>query len=184
MLTASVAGFQLWRDDIRLPTKLQWMGPAVAAFVMSVAGMLLYETVGRDLINPTSVLTAMSSRGFRDSQFLGFATYFVIVNATLEELFWRGVVLNELKGLALRQRSFGTWWTAASFGAWHYLVMRLLLRGFWPLVAAAFIMLCGIFLDLVYQRTRNILLAIVWHALVFDVPIILIFGIVLANSKG
>jgi membrane protease YdiL (CAAX protease family) len=103
--------------------------------------------------------------------------YFVPVNAVLEELFWRGVVLNELRGLDEQDYVAGSVWTAFTFAVWHYLVLRLLLRHGWAEATVLGILAAGMFFSWLYRRTGSIVIPILWHGLVFDLGILLIFRV-------
>ena len=50
------------------------------------------------ILDAPDIPAIVTGRGFHAAWLLPFGVYFVAANATLEELFWRGVVLNELRG--------------------------------------------------------------------------------------
>ena len=125
-------------------------------------------------------MSVVTERGFRNAAWLlPFGFYFVPVNATLEELFWRGVVLNELRGTGETIWTIGALWTAFTFAAWHFLVLRLLLRPGWAELAVLGILAAGIFLAWLYRQTHSIIVPILWHGLIFDLALIVVFGAVL-----
>jgi membrane protease YdiL (CAAX protease family) len=110
------------------------------------------------------------------------AVYFIIVNAILEELFWRGVILNELDEVTKSWRMFGTAWTATTFAAWHYLVLRALLQPGYAELTVLGVLGMGIFTSWLYRKTQSIIVPILWHALVFDLSIIAIFAAMILRS--
>lgn len=168
-------------DSFRAPTRTQWTAVFVATAIMGPLSVWVYSHLGDLFINRQNVLSMVTSRGFRLTQISWFGFYFIPVNAILEELFWRGVVLNELKGATPAAQRFGTAWTAVTFAAWHFLVLRLLLRPMWAEAVLGLIMCAGFFLEWVYERAERITVPILWHALVFDLPLVLIFASVLKH---
>ena len=179
LLPASLWGYRLWRGDLRWPTRREWAIVILATVAMLPASVLLYSLIGSRLMSASDILHVLTYRGFQAAWYLPVTFYFVPVNAILEELFWRGVVLNELKGMNEAQWTLGASWTAFTFAAWHYLVLRLLLRPGWAELSVAVILAAGIFLDWLYRRTKSIIVPILWHGLVFDLALLVIFGVML-----
>ena len=140
---------------------------------------LVWDWIGTQFINPHDLLHVVTLRGFRARWLLPLGCYFVPVNAILEELFWRGVILNELRGTGDAAWTVGAGWAILAFGAWHYLVLRLLLRPGWAEASVLLIVAAGIFLAWLYRATRSIVVPILWHSLVFDLALIVIFAAVL-----
>ena len=131
------------------------------------------------LDSPELLRSVVTERGFRTAWLLPFGVYFVAVNATLEELFWRGVVLNELRGTGDTIWTLGAVWTALTFAAWHYLVLRLLLRPGWAEVTVLGVLAAGIFFAWLYRKTHSIIVPILWHGLLFDFALVVVFRAVL-----
>jgi len=90
------------------------------AIVMPLA-LLVYAHIGTDFLSPSNLRHVVTERGFQSRWLWPLGFYFVPVNAVLEELFWRGVVLNELRGMDEGSWLFGVSSTL-TFAAWHYLV--------------------------------------------------------------
>jgi membrane protease YdiL (CAAX protease family) len=172
-------GRRLWRDDWKKPTASQWGALAVGLLVALPLFWEGYAVIGRRLLDAGSLLQVLTQRGFQARWLLPLGLYFVPVNALLEELFWRGVVLNELRGLGGKAWTAGTVWTALTFAAWHWLVIRLLLRPGWSEAAVLGILAAGVFFSWLYRRTGSIVVPILWHSFVFDLAIIIIFAAVL-----
>jgi membrane protease YdiL (CAAX protease family) len=182
LLPAAVWGRPLWRSAWRMPTARQWAALAVGAAVSLPLFVAAYAVIGARLMDAHALLGVVTQRGFRARWLLPLGLYFVPVNAILEELFWRGVVLNELRGLRQTEWTFGALWTAVTFAAWHWLVLRLLLRPGWAELAVLGIVAAGIFFSWLYRRTGSILLPILWHGLVFDLALILVFAAILRGG--
>ena len=176
LLPAALWGRRLWRGAWRGPTRTQWLALLAAVLVAVPLFLLGYALLGRAVMSAQDVLSVMTRRGFAARELLPLGLYFVPVNATLEELFWRGVVLNELRGLDETAWTFGVAWTAATFAAWHWLVLRLLLRPGWAELTVLGILGAGVLFSWLYRRTGSIIVPILWHALVFDLALIAVFA--------
>lgn len=179
LLPAALWGHGLWRASLRWPTRGQGAVIGAVTLVSIPLVLIAYHVIGTYFIDPQDLRSVVKARGFGDAWFWPLACYFVPVNATLEELFWRGVVLNELRGMNDAAWSFGAVWTALAFGGWHYLVLRLLLRHGWAEATVLGIIAAGVFLAWLYRRTGSILVPILWHGLVFDLALLVVFGAVL-----
>ncbi len=179
LLPAAIWGRRLWRGALRWPNLRQWTCLIAALIVVVPLSLFLYSELGRTILSAHDLTSVVTRRGFRAAEFLPVGIYFVAVNATLEELFWRGVVLNELRGTSEAVWTVGAVWTAFAFAAWHYLVLRLLLRPGWAEATVVAIVLAGVFFAWLYRQTKSIIVPILWHGLIFDLGLIVVFGAVL-----
>ncbi len=179
LLPAAVLGRRLWLPAVKRPTRGQWLALAVAVAAVLPLAPIVWGVLGTRFISPHDLLSVVTARGFRAAWLLPLGFYFVPVNAALEELFWRGVILNELRGTGDTLWTIGAVWTACTFAAWHFLVLNLLLRPGWSEAAVLLILAAGIFLAWLYRRTHSIIVPILWHGLVFDLALIVIFAAVL-----
>ena len=179
LLPAALWERRLWRGALRWPNLRQWACLLLALAAVVPLSLFLYSELGRTILNAHDLTSVVTERGFRTAEFLPVAVYFVAVNATLEELFWRGVVLNELRGTSEAVWTVGAVWTAFAFAGWHYLVLRLLLRPGWAEATVVAIVLAGVFFAWLYRQTKSIIVPILWHGLIFDLGLIVVFGAVL-----
>jgi len=179
LLPAALWGRRLWRGAVRWPTRRQWACLLAALVCVVPLSLLLYTEIGQRLLDVPDFDDVVTGRGFHSAWLLPFGVYFVVVNATLEELFWRGVVLNELRGTSEAVWTLGAVWTAFAFAAWHYLVLRLLLRPGWAEATVLAILAAGILFAWMYRQTKSIIVPILWHGLVFDLGLVVVFGVVL-----
>jgi membrane protease YdiL (CAAX protease family) len=164
----------LWLPDVKLPTAKQWLIVSVAAVVMWLIAIGAYLVVGPVLVSATSVLQAMTQRGYNPAYILPFAIYFVCVNSTLEELFWRGVVFNELEHLDKPWVGAGYAWATVTFAGWHYLVMRVMLKPGLAELSVLGVFCIGVACSFAYRQTKSIVMAILVHAIA-DLGIIAVF---------
>ena len=176
---AAVGGRTLGRGALRGPTGRQGAALGAAIAVVLPLTLFVYSEIGRNLFNAVDLRSVVTERGFQTAWLLPFGVYFVAVNATLEELFWRGVVLNELRGTGETIWTLGAIWTAFTFAAWHYLVLRLLLRPGWAELTVVGVLGAGIFFAWLYRRTHSIIVPILWHGLLFDFALVVVFRAVL-----
>lgn len=181
LLPAVIANRKLWWHGFHRPTVRQWLALFVASFGLCVVGYFSYKLTGTMIVERDAVLEVLTSRGYDARWLLPMAVYFIIVNATMEELFWRGVVLNELKFVDEKWRLFGIGWTAVTFAAWHYIVIRLLVRPPWAELVILSLVAMGFFTSWLYRKYDSILLPILWHALVFDLMVIVVFVALVAT---
>ena len=175
LLPAAIWGRHLWRGALRWPTRRQWIVLLAAVAVVLPLTLFVYGKIGSEIFDATDLRSVVTRRGFQTAWLLPFGVYFVAVNATLEELFWRGVVLNELRGTGETIWTLGAVWTAFTFAAWHYLVLRLLLRPGWAEATVLGILGAGIFFAWMYRRTHSIIVPILWHGLLFDFALVAVF---------
>jgi membrane protease YdiL (CAAX protease family) len=179
LLPAAVWGRRLWRGAVRWPSGRQWAWLLAALVCVVPLSLFGYSEIGGRILDTPDIGSVVTGRGFHAAWMLPFGVYFVAVNATLEELFWRGVVLNELRGTSEAVWTAGAVWTAFTFAAWHYLVLRLLLRPGWAEATVLAILAAGVFFSWLYRQTHSIIVPILWHGLVFDLGLVVVFGAVL-----
>jgi membrane protease YdiL (CAAX protease family) len=177
MLPAVIWGWRLWKPHVFMPSARQWAIAAAVAALSSLIAISAYRMTGDIIVSKQDVLQVLTTRGFEATYLLPLAMYFVFVNATLEELFWRGVVLNELDYVGAKWRRAGYIWTGVAFAAWHWLVLRALLRPGWAEAAVVGVVAMGFLTSWLYRRTQSIVVPIIWHAFVFDLAIIAMFAV-------
>jgi membrane protease YdiL (CAAX protease family) len=182
LLPAAVFGRRLWLPAVHWPSRRQWLALMIGAGIVLPLAPLVWTWIGARFISPHDLLAVVTARGFRARWLIPLGFYFVPVNAVLEELFWRGVILNELRGTGKTAWTIGACWAIFTFAAWHYLVLRLLLRPGWAEASVLLIVAAGVFLAWLYGATKSIIVPILWHGLVFDLALILIFAAVLHTA--
>jgi membrane protease YdiL (CAAX protease family) len=168
-----------WIGTLCRPTLAQTLALAAAIAVAVPAAGAVYLRIGTAIIDPHAMIESLAARGFTPGWLAALGAYFVAVNSTVEELFWRGVILNNLDKTRSGRPTAAANWTAFSFAAWHYLALRLLLRAPWAAFMVFALFGVGLFLSWLYRQTGSLLLTILWHGLVFDLPLIVILALVL-----
>jgi membrane protease YdiL (CAAX protease family) len=179
LLPAAIRGRRLWMPALRPPSAREWALLATAAVILLPVDLFLYHVVGAGIVDPKSVMRVFTRLGFRSQWFVALGVYFVLINAIIEELFWRGTVLNLLTSRTYASERGAAIWTALTFGTWHYLIVRLLVRPGWALVTVQCIVFAGVFFRWLYRRSGSIIVPMLWHGLVFDLPLIAILAVVM-----
>lgn len=171
-----VGGFLLRSPGLPDPERIfpfrrrHLLGVVLAANAVAV---LCYVLVGAALLNRPQVLGLLAGRGLTPSTYFLLFPYFGLVNPLAEEFFWRGGVYATLR------RLFTSPLAAAGiagvlFGAWHWLVFRLFVAPVVALAATGVVVLVGLVLTFVYERTRRLSYAVALHALAGDAPLLLV----------
>lgn len=135
--------------------------------------LLLYFLVGAALLDRPHVLGLLERNGLPPAAYPFLFPYFAFVNPLAEELFWRGGVY-----AAFRHRfptpAPAVLLASLFFGAWHWLVMRLFVPPLAALGATLGVVLVGVALTIVYERTRRLAYSIALHALAADAPLLIL----------
>jgi membrane protease YdiL (CAAX protease family) len=135
--------------------------------------LLLYLLVGAALLDRPHILGFLSARGLGPASYLWLFPYFALVNPLAEEFFWRGGVYATFRHLFASPLAAALV-AAAVFGAWHWMVFRLFVAPVVALIATGGVVLVGLALTLVYERTRRLAYAVALHALAGDAPLLLL----------
>ena len=163
-----------WSEHLGRPTVRQLLIVAVAGLLFSAYTYYAYHLLGTHIFNRTGALASLNSRGFQPTWLIPMSIYFVTVNPLIEELFWRGVVLNELSTRETKLFSTPVLWTNFLFAAWHVLVVRLFVAPLFMFVAVCVVLSVGLFLSWLYRHTNSLILPALWHAIVFDMAVVVI----------
>ena len=138
------------------------------------ATLFLYKHVGDFLLDSNQAMKVLSEQGYRRETFVGLSLYFIAINPILEELFWRGVVLNALTNMKLPFAAFPLLWSSFSSAVFHYSILRMILHPPGAEIGVIGLTIYGAFLAVVYKRSKSILVAIVAHASLTDLSVILL----------
>lgn len=163
----------LWIEDLKVLSFKTFLSIVLFSSISVGFAILIFDSIGSLFLDFQIVRATLMNFEFK-TEFLGLLSiYFITVNPVLEELFWRGTIQNRLKKIELPARLCVAI-ASICFGAWHYMVLRLLLKsGYSELVTLA-IIACGFGFGYLYERTRSLTVPIVVHSLVCDLPIIVV----------
>jgi membrane protease YdiL (CAAX protease family) len=151
---------------------------AAVGAIFGVVTIFLHAQIGAFLVQRQHALSAMAMCGFQISWLVPLSIYFFTVNPVVEELFWRGVVLNDLCDSDTKMLSAPYIWTNVSFAAWHVLVVRLFVSPMLIPLAVVIVASVGFFLSWLYRRTGSVIVPMLWHGLVFDMAVIVLLWLI------
>lgn len=165
-----------WRKGWRLPTKKQVK--ILVAFCMGFVALalFLYETMGDYFLSTPDVFGLLLHLGHKNSRFIPMSLYFIFVNSTLEEMFWRGVILTKLDQLTPRLKYFGIIWSSIAYALYHYSILQLVVYPFWAVFGVFALTFNGFVLAVIYRRTHSLVLASLYHALSTDLTAIVLLA--------
>jgi membrane protease YdiL (CAAX protease family) len=167
-----------WQSHLILPTVRQVCTIAAVGLALGVATFALHACIGNFVLERQHALAAMAMRGFQIRWLVPLSIYFVTVNPVVEELFWRGVVLNDLCDSQTKMLSAPYIWTNVSFAAWHWLVIRLFVSPAFTPLALTIVASVGFLLSWLYRRTGSVVVPMLWHGLVFDLAVIVLLWLI------
>jgi membrane protease YdiL (CAAX protease family) len=176
LLPAIIWGRSLWRGDLSRPTIKQSLVLIFAAVLFCLSTLFLYRHLGDFLLDSDNAMAVLKEHGYRKEIFLALSIYFVSINPLLEELFWRGVVLNELERLQTPFKNFPLLWSSFSSAVFHYPILRLILRPPGAEIGVLGLTVYGALLAFVYRRTGSIVVAALAHACLTDLAAIVLIA--------
>lgn len=172
LLPAIVWWSDVWMRGLRLPTKGQTRVLITFCIGFVALALTLYETLGEVFLSTPNVFGLLLHLGHKNSRFIPLGLYFIFINSTLEELFWRGIVLTKLDQYTPRLKYFGILWSSFAYGLYHYSILQMIVYPFWAVFGTFALMANGIVLAVLYRRTHSIVLASLYHALSTDLTAI------------
>jgi membrane protease YdiL (CAAX protease family) len=176
-----------WKNHLALPSRREVACLLAGSILFSLFTYVAFQLFGPYIFNKQRAIESLTYRGFQPFWLVPLSVYFVTVNPLVEELFWRGVVLNELSDNELSEddtEPFGlpVLWTNLLFAAWHILVIRLFVAPSFMYIAFCTVMAVGIFLSYLYRRKSSLVLPALWHGLVFDLAVVIILWSVVKSG--
>ena len=139
----------------------------------NVLALLFYHLVGVALLDKPHILGFLSERGLTPATYVVLFPYFAFVNPLAEEFFWRGGIYATFRRL-FASPLLAALLGAVFFGGWHWLVFRLFVPSALALGATLLVIIVGLILTLLYERTRRLSYAVAVHALAGDTPLLLL----------
>ena len=167
-----------WQKHLIPPSVRQIVAIAIVGALFGVFTIVAHNYLGTFIVQRQNALAAMSMRGFQVSWMVPLSIYFFTVNPVIEELFWRGVVLNDLCESNSKMLSAPYIWTNVSFAAWHLLVVRLFVAPILIPLAVVIVASVGFFLSWLYRRTGSVIVPMLWLGLVFDMAVIVLLWLI------
>ncbi len=172
LIPAIIWGRALWQPTLTVPRPRDCLVLLAAAVLFSAVTVVSYEVAGGLVLSDSSVSELLSEQGLSKENLWIFGLYATIVNPFVEELYWRGVLLNALDSLRLPWKHFGIIWSSLAYALLHYLIFRLVLFPVWAELGVVLLAAYGALLALIYRRTGSILTTAFAHGLLTDLACI------------
>lgn len=174
LIPAIIVARKSWLPTFRKPTLKQIALLIVAAIGFNAVAVLAYELLGSLMLSNEHVLELLKTLGYSKELFWPMSFYAIIVNPFFEELFWRGVVLNELDKLETPFPHFGIIWSSFAYALFHYPIFKMVMYPGWAELGALLLAVYGAGLAIVYRKTGSIITTALTHSLLTDVAAILL----------
>ncbi|HEY9733612.1 MAG TPA: CPBP family intramembrane glutamic endopeptidase [Drouetiella sp.] len=184
LLPAIAFASKLWRSDFMLPTKMQTLVLVLVTVVFNASTLFLYDHLGYLFLSNDKVMVLLTELGFKKGHLLALSLYFIFVNSTLEELFWRGTILNQLDRMHPKSKHFGIILSSVMYAAFHYLILRLVVYPGWAEIGFLMLAIYGWMLAALYRKTGSILMPILAHAFLTDLVAMLLTVDLLSRYSG
>ena len=184
LIPAIIWGQKIWRPSFLKPSRKEMAALLGASVVFSGLALLLYEVLGKKLLSNEETLTLLKTLGYSKELFYPLSFYAIVVNPLVEELFWRGVVFNELEKVKAPFKHFGLIWSSLAYAAFHYLIFRMVLFPIYAEIGTLMLAVYGAVLALIYRKTGSILTTAIAHGLLTDMAAIVLILDLLYHYPG
>ena len=174
LLPGIIWGKASFSKTLRAPSYMELLGLVVACILFSIGSVYAYEHLGDMVLSSPKVFELMKTVGYNQDIFCPLSIYIVIVNPPLEELFWRGFVMNKLDELCPDFPHCGLIWSSFAYGAFHYPIMQLVMYPGWAEFGTIMLMIYGGVLGVLYRKTKSVLVPALAHALLTDLSAVLL----------
>jgi membrane protease YdiL (CAAX protease family) len=120
----------------------------------ALPGFLIYQYWAVAGSIDTNLASMLQSLGIAPGHLLGFAIYYVVVNAALEEYFWRGLLFEHVVLPTLAD---------LLFAGYHGIVMALFVTPAWTLLTVALLLITSWLWRLMVLKTRGAIIPWLTH---------------------
>lgn len=184
LLPAIICGRHLWLKTVRRPSVTSVVALAIATVLFSAGALVLYEVLGSRLLSNDDVLSLLKRVGYSRELFWPLSFYAIAINPIFEELFWRGVIFNELERQKVPIKNFAIIWSSCTYALFHYTIFALVLFPIYAEIGTLLLAVYGGLMALIYRRTGSIVVAAMAHGLLTDVAIIVLIIDLLCRYPG
>lgn len=184
LIPGIIWGKRLWQASFKRPAWTHLALLLVLSAGFSLFALVIYEKIGTKLLSDDHVLSLLKKLGYSKEIFWPLSIYLIVGNSLLEELFWRGVVLNELESWEDKFKSLGIVWSSFTYALYHYIIFSMVLFPFWAELGTFILALFGVLLVLVYRRSGSIITTSIAHGLLTDTAVIVLILDLLRRHPG
>lgn len=174
LVPAIILGRKLWRPTFVRPTVKGVAVLSIAAVLYSTVAIVGFEILSTIYLSHKDVVSLLNRIGWSHNSFWLLSIYGVIVNPILEELFWRGVILNELDRWKLPFKNFGIIWSSLTYALFHLLIFRLVLFPYYAEIGIAMLAIFGAVLAIIYRKTGSIVTTAFAHGILADTAAVML----------
>lgn len=174
LLPGIIIGRALWRTTLLRPTVRGLAMLSVVAVLYSTVSIVGFEILSSLYLDQKEVVALLNRIGWSHNSFWMISIYAVVVNPVLEELFWRGVILNELDRWKVPIKHFGILWSSFTYAMFHYLIFRLVLFPFYAEIGIFMLAIYGAILAWIYRKTGSIITTAFAHGLLADTAAVML----------
>jgi membrane protease YdiL (CAAX protease family) len=155
------------------PLRCNVLWLAGVAGILGTMIVLVYKASnGFGMDWPFFLSRATQSKLAVNDSFWLFALVIGVINPVLEEAFWRGLIYRGWK--ARLGEAKARWLSSFFFGAWHWLVLSHFCNPVWAVVLTLLVMVGGVLFCMLYERTKSLGAAVLFHGLGADFPMIFV----------
>ncbi len=174
LVPAIIWGRSHWRKTLLVPSLKICLALMVASVIFTIIALFTYELFGDRLLSNDHVIDVLKQLGYSKAIFWPLSIYAIVVNPVLEELFWRGVVLNELDAMNLKNKHFGIVWSSFTYALFHYSIFAMIMYPVWAEIGSLMLAIYGAFLAVVYRKTGSIITTAIAHSVLTDLACIVL----------
>jgi len=170
LLPSIFAGKHLWIRTVKKPNPKHVFWIFLAALLFSFVTVAAYEIAGHVVLSNEKVGELLRELGLTRGNLIVFGLYATFVNPIVEELYWRGVLYNELERIKIKH--FALIWSSLAHAVFHYLIFKLVLFPVWNEIGILMLAVYNGILALIYKRSGSIITAAIAHGLLTDMACI------------
>jgi membrane protease YdiL (CAAX protease family) len=172
LLPAIIWGYGNWRRKVVFPSILQIIAILVSSAIFCFVAVFAYTNFGDSVLSSQHAMDMLNEFGYTKELVIPLGIYIVVINPILEELFWRGVVLEKLDSFKTGFKYFGIIWSSVFYGALHYPILQQVMYSGWAEFGAANVAIFGVILAYIYRKTNSIIMPILVHSLITDLAFV------------
>lgn len=166
LLPVIIWGFDTWRGKVKLLSTKQIVILILLAVASAAGAIIAYLHFGDTVLSSERAMDLLVQFGYSKELVVPISIYIVLFNPVLEELFWRGVILEVSDEAKTHFKHFGLLWSSIFYGALHYPILQRVLYPGWAEFGTLVISCFGAFFAVVCRKTNSVVLPILLHGII------------------